>query len=621
MMINNWKRWAVLALAIILVVVVVAVIRFRQSANGKPTIRTAKVERGSVTSSVSANGVLQPLTTVDVKSNVGGSIVELAVDEGDLVKPGQLIAKIDPSDTLTALEQNQADMASAVAKVDSGRQSLEMQRQQNIAQLQSAEHAIAAAKARLVQAEEQARVQPGLTNSSIQQAEQALASAKARLAQAEETATLQPKLTSAAITQAESNLEEAKANYQQAKSTTSSQKFASAQAAFDQAKASCDFAKKDLVRQQALLDKGFVSRSVVEDAQQKCDITQAQLDSAKNKLDTIKDEVASDIKIAQARIEQATASLKTAQANSSQDRLKLQDLEAARAAVKQSEASLTQAQHNRVQDKLKQQDLIASRASLAQAEETLRSARASLYQNKIRADDIIQAQSQMTRARAAVDNARTQLGYTTITAPRAGVVIKKFVDAGSIIAAGKASSLGTGSGVTIVQIADTSRMFAQVNVDETDIAKIEVGQSVDISIDAYPNELFDGKVTKIAPQAVVDQNVTTVPVTIEVNAPDSRLKPTMNVTCDFITERHKDVLMVPNEAIKDSDNGPVVKMMENGTVIDRKVQIELVGNDYTEVTGGLKEGEEVITAIIESKKAGSSGSSSGNRGRMRMPMP
>lgn len=96
----------------------------------EPIIRTAEVERGTVTASVSANGVLQPLTTVEVKSNVGGQIIELAVDEGDEVSAGQLIARIDPTDTQTAYEQSQADLAAAVSKVRQAREQLAMQRAQ-----------------------------------------------------------------------------------------------------------------------------------------------------------------------------------------------------------------------------------------------------------------------------------------------------------------------------------------------------------------------------------------------------------------------------------------------------------------------------------------------------------
>ena len=80
-------------------------------------------------------------------------------------------------------------------------------------------------------------------------------------------------------------------------------------------------------------------------------------------------------------------------------------------------------------------------------------------------------------------------------------------------------------------------MQVEVNVDEADIGQIRQGQPVRISVDAYPDERFRGRVTKIAPQAVAEQNVTTIPVTVEVSVREDRLKPGMNATCDFIVER------------------------------------------------------------------------------------
>ncbi len=517
----------------------------------QPIIRTAVVERGTVTASVSANGVLQPLTTVEVKSNVGGQIVKLAVEEGDVVKAGQLIARIDPTDTLTAYEQSQADLASAQSKVSQAREQLAMQHAQNAAQIESAQQALAAARAKLEQAEEQANVQP--------------------------------KLTSASISQSKSSFEAAEASLRQLKSALVPQKISSAQSAYDQAKASYDNAQKECERQENLFSRGFVAQSQVDAAEEKSAVAKAQLDSAKRKLDTVKDETEQDVRAAEARLAQAQAELDNANAN-------------------------------RVQVKLKQQELSSARAAVKQAEAALSSAKASAREDKIRQGDIVQAHSQVQRSQAAVTNSRTQLGYTTVVAPRAGVVTKRYVEAGSIVTAGRSSFSGTGSGVSIVDIADVSRMFAQVSVDETDIAQIEVGQDVDITIEAYPDELFTGKVTRIAPQSVTEQSVTTIPVTVEIELPDQRLKPGMNVTCDFITGRAEDVLMVPGEAVTEDDNGSTVTLFTGGErakggtgpdefvggkQITRKVETGIVGSDYTEITKGLRVGQRVVTAVIE----------------------
>lgn len=525
------------ALAAIVLIGIFVVVHARKAAANKPQIKTAVVERGSVTATVSANGVLQPLTTVEVKSNVGGSIVKLAVDEGDTVKAGQLIARIDPSDTQTALEQSQADLAAAVSKVDQAKQTLTMQHDQDDAQIASAQQALATSRTKLLQAQEQAKVQPILTNASIKQSR--------------------------------SNYQAAMAALNQTKSALIPQKVSSAQASYDQAKATFDTAGSDYARQKALLAKGFVSKSAVEASGEKYDVAKAALSSAKSKLDTIKDETGEDLRSAEAKMEQSKADLDNATANKVQDQLKQQEVASAKAAVKQAEASL-------------------------------RVAIAAQHNDRIRKGDIVQANAQVTRSQATVKNAVTQLGYTTVTAPRAGIVTKKYVEEGSIVTAGRSSALGAGSGVAIVDIADTTRMFALVSVDETDIAQIELGQDVDVTVEAYPDELFTGKVTKIAPQSVVDQNVTTIPVTVEVDLPDARLKPGMNCTCDFTTGRKDNVLMVPNEAVKQGDNGnSTVTLLVGDKQVTREIETGLVGQDYTEVVKGLKKSDKVITAIID----------------------
>lgn len=546
---RRWKLRIIIAVVIIAAVAVFA--WMKMSGKQEPIIRTDVVERGTVTASVSANGVLQPLTTVQVKSNVGGQVVSLAVDEGDEVTPGQLLAKIDPTTSMTAYDQSQADLAASVSKVQQAQQQLAMQHTQNVAQIASARQALESAKTRLLQAQEQAKVQPVLTQ--------------------------------AALKQARNSYEGALATMDQTTKALTPQKLASAQSSYDQAQANSITAEKDYARQTELLAKGFVAKSLLETSQAKYQVAKAQLDTAKNKLDTIKAETDQDLRSARARVEQAKGALDNANANIIQDKLKAQEVVAARATVKQAEAALEVA--------------IAAR-----------------HNDAIRKGDVIQANAGVTRSKASFENAKTQLSYATVVAPRAGIVTKKYVEAGSIVTAGNSSFSGSGSGVAIVDIADVSRMFALVSVDETDIASIEIGQDVDVTIEAYPDELFAGKVTKIAPQSVTDQNVTTIPVTVEIELPDQRLKPGMNATCSFITGRAEDVIMAPNEAIEETDNGSVVTVLDKtGKQIKVKVEVGLLGSDSTEIKTGLKEGDKVITAIIQPTTVG--GGRSGGSGR------
>lgn len=574
---RNKKRraaaWWGLVIAIVVIAGGVLAYRLIYTRPAAAKIVTAEVDRGDVKSTISATGIIQPLTTVDVKSNVGGTITQLAVDEGVRVTKGQLIARIDPSDAQTALDQQRANLLSAEAKVDQSFEQSRMQDLQSRASVESATQGLASA--------EQSRAA----------SEQSLEAARQRLAQAEATAQSQPALTSAAIRQAQSGLATAVASLKQMKEATIPQRLASTEASLDQAKANLDYAGTDLARQRKLLEKGFVAQGTVDAAVQRQQVAKASCASAQRAFDTLKAETDEDLNVAQAKVDQAQAALDNAKTNAIQDTLKTGDVLAARASVRQAEAGLKQAE-----------------AGIRSARAALDNAKAGTIQSQIRRKDIVTAQSGVANSKAAYQNAVTALGYTTISAPCDGVVVKKFVDPGSIIAGARTSSLGTGSGVTIIQIADTTRMFALVNVDETDIAKISLGQRAELTVDAFPNSLpFDGTVTKIAPQASVDQNVTTVPVTVEIHHPDPRFKPTMNVNCQFIVQEKKRVLRVPNEALsggaEDETTATVKIPTGSASWKEQQVSVGFAGDDYTEITDGLQEGDTVVTQIVQPQKS------------------
>jgi HlyD family secretion protein len=531
-------RRILLGLVVLVVAIasVGAILKARNGTEQKTTYKTAKVERGDVVSSVSATGVIQPLTTVEVKSNVGGRIDVLSVELGDRVKKNQVIARIDPTDSRTQLDQAQARLAASNAKLTQAQLNFELQKKLSISQIAQAQQSLAAARARLLQAKKQRDVQPGLTRASIAQAQANLRSSQQNLRQLE--IAMRP--------QAQTN----------------------AQANFNQAQANLVEAQKNLNRQKELLAKGFVPQSTVDAADAQFASAQAQLDTTRRKLETVDQEYQAEVDDAKAKVDQAAAQLQTARANQVQNEIRVQDYLAAQAAVDEAQAQLDLAIANRKQIAVRQEDKTA-------------------------------AISDIVSNKAGLQQATVNMGYTEIRAPRDGIVLQKPVEQGTVIASSR-SSVGTGP--TIVVLGDISRMFILCQVDETDISGVEVGQHCDITVDAYPNELFEGKVTRIDPQAKVEQNVTTIPVTVEIDSPDIRLKPQMNANVEFITAKHESVLTVPNEAVKEEDGRSTVQVMVAGKPVQREVAVGIAGPDTTEILRGLKEGEVVVTQVIEPAK-------------------
>ena len=350
-----------------------------QSVNAADQVhyRTDTAADGDVTDAVEASGVVQPLTLVDVKSRAGGRLIRLAVDVGTPVRPGTLIARIDPSDTLSAYNQSAADLITA--------------------------------RARLSQARQQAQMLGMQDALSVSGSQQGLNSAQAKLAQAERLAQVQPALTGSAIAQAQATLAAVQQSYEQLRAAGSPQAKAAAQSVYAQASANVGAADAAYNRQDSLSRKGFVAQQSVDTALASRDVARATLAEAKQRLQTI------------------DADQKAA-------------LAGAAARVSQAKEALAAAETNRYEIGTRQQDVAASRASLLQARIAVQNAQAGLMQSGIRQSDIQAAQAAVSKAQAEVNNRSVQLHDATIYSPRNGVVLQKYVEEGTIITSGQSQS-------------------------------------------------------------------------------------------------------------------------------------------------------------------------------------
>jgi HlyD family secretion protein len=272
---------------------------------------------------------------------------------------------------------------------------------------------------------------------------------------------------------------------------------------------------------------------------------------------------------------------------------------------------------------------------------TARAARASVDQGV----------GQLAQARASLEQARTNLRYTDILSPTDGVVISRAVNVGQTVAA----SLSAPVIFTIAQ--DLRKMEVHTNVAESDIGRLKPGMRVSFTVDAYPGEPFRGSIRDIRNAAQVVQNVVTYDAVIDVANPDLKLKPGMTATVSIVTDRRRDVLTVPNSALRfrpegagpagpvnappgagqrreraegqgpaqgersrrrnndgdEDDAAPVVVkrsvyVLVDGAAVAREVTTGLSDGRITEVTGGdLKEGEAVIVGVAGQNNQGQRG--------------
>ena len=230
----------------------------------------------------------------------------------------------------------------------------------------------------------------------------------------------------------------------------------------------------------------------------------------------------------------------------------------------------------------RKQDLVAqgflSAAELDTAQTALDTAR---EQAALTASEIHSAKAQVGNAQAVVrqrqaqlEQARLELARTVIQAPVDGVVISRNVDAGQTVAA----SLQAPVLFTIAK--DLKAMEVNIAVDEADVGRVIEGQKVRFTVDAFPGERFTGSVAQIRKAPVTNNNVVTFSVMARVDNPDLKLLPGMTANAKILTEERKDVLKVPNEALRfrptQADGTPVkleVKKRDEGPGIPGRVWI------------------------------------------------
>ena len=218
----------------------------------------------------------------------------------------------------------------------------------------------------------------------------------------------------------------------------------------------------------------------------------------------------------------------------------------------------------------------------------------------------IKAQQTLTNHKENVKKAQTNLGYATITSPIDGVVLSKAVEEGQTVA----SSFNTPTLFTIAK--DLTDMRVIANVDEADIGEVKEGQRVTFTVDAFPEDTFQGFVSQVRQEAAAESNVVTYEVVISAPNEDLKLKPGLTANVNIFTLEMKDILTIPNKALRFIPNeamlseGETIQNAEGKTKVWVKegsvlkaipVKTGLTNGTLTQVFEGLAPGTEIITEI------------------------
>ncbi|MDD2331830.1 MAG: efflux RND transporter periplasmic adaptor subunit [Candidatus Cloacimonetes bacterium] len=224
-------------------------------------------------------------------------------------------------------------------------------------------------------------------------------------------------------------------------------------------------------------------------------------------------------------------------------------------------------------------------------------------------EELDRARIEYTRSQAQYDmisDLDTDSKVTHVYATASGIVIERKINVGEMVVS---STSGYGEGTVVMKIADLNKMIVKSNINEVDINKFKLGQEARITLDALPYEEFVGKIIKIAPMAILDNNARVFPVEISINSGGEKTKPGMTANISIFGESRDDVIVIPIRAVfSDDKNQDIVYVMpKTCKAQDTAAKTEFKGvstpvklgaNDLqmVEVISGLKEGDQISLA-------------------------
>src|SRR6185503_15931185 len=319
-----------------------------------------------------------------------------------------------------------------------------------------------------------------------------------------------------------------------------------------------------------------------------------------------------------AQVNQARANLASAQARLDQLRSGSRPQEKIRdkAAVLQAEARLRTAEaeyqrtdrlfHAGVASKSELDRALSERDTAAAMVEAARQS-SSMTDVGPRPEEIRAAQASVQQMKAALDYAQTQLAATEISAPVSGTVLERIVERGEMVA--PSAFGGSGARTSVVDLADLTDLQIELDISQTDFARLQMDQRAEIIPEAFPNLRYTGFIAEIAPEA--NRAKSTVQVKVKVENPDRQLRPEMNARVNFLAESTggsgtKPIarVLVPKKAVQQKDGGSFVFVVKGNKVAQRAIRLgQEVGDDYY-VLEGLSGNETVAIAGADKLRDG-----------------
>ncbi|MEM7580413.1 MAG: efflux RND transporter periplasmic adaptor subunit [Mastigocoleus sp.] len=359
-------------------------------------------------------------------------------------------------------------------------------------------------------------------------------------------------------------------------------------------------AKAEVASAQANLEKLQAGNRSEEIAQSKAQLEEAQANL--NKL--INGNRPQDIAQAQARLNHSKATFKQAE----KELERYQRLSDA-GAISQQELSIYQTSQETAYAQLQEAEQALKLLQIGSRQEDIQQARAKVKQLQqsynlskagARKEDIIQAVAQVNSARGSLQTILAQIDDTVVRAPFDGVITKIYSKPGSFVTPNNTGGTSSSSlASSILSLTANNQLVA--NIAESNLAKIRIGQDVKIKTDAYPGKVFTGKISQIAAEATVEQNVTSFEVKADITSDQKTknlLRSGMNVEAEFTVGKKENALVVPTVAVVRESKGTGVYILnEQNQPIFIDIETGVVVKNKTEIKSGLTGNEKVLLSV------------------------
>ncbi len=542
-----------IGIAVIAVIIFAAAGIFYYFKNKQPLYEFTQVKRGDIEQVVSVTGKVKAAEAVDLSFEKSGKVARINVNVGSRVSAGQVLASLDNSDLMAQVSQAEASLAMQKANLDAllqGTRPEEIQIAETA--VKNAEKSLADYEISLSNTKEKAEGDLNYIYSGIKDVltDAYIKADDAINKQIDDLFTndfsINPQLTFYTSSQSE---------------TAAEWKRYTAGLELSQFKQELDSIPSD----RAGLDKALAS-------------AENHLTSIQDFLNVLSAAVNESVGLSSTAVANYKYYVNTARANVTTAITNINSKEQAIANQKLTNQNNITTAENAVN---------AAKNSLATAQDQLKLKKAGPTAEQIAAQT-----AQVQVAQANLENAKAQLRKTIITSPINGVITKQNMKVGEIVS----------QNTPLISVMSDAQFEIQTNIPEADIAKVKVGHTAKVTLDAYgEKEIFEAKVVEIEPAETVIEGVATYKTTLQFLQEDNRIMPGMTANIDILTAKKESVLIIPLRAISNRDGQHLV-LFDAGekTPQEKIIEVGLKGsNGEIEIVSGLKEGDRIVSVWQE----------------------